>query len=137
MSGAMERMEKRRVADAARRLRKAADRTAGQLGALTTAPKTPARAREFRRLSALLDATDARATYYENQLKEMTMTEAQQAAIRGALNGGVLEAREVLTRENGDIAIITRAWTMLVTPDGEMTLWGHGPAEHMTYGGAQ
>lgn len=67
----MERMELRRAADAARRLRKAADRTAGQLGALTTKPKTPERVKEFKRLELLRDRLDSRATYSENLIKGM------------------------------------------------------------------
>lgn len=65
------RMNQRRAADTARRLRKAADRTAAQLGTLTTKPKTRERMVEYRRLELLRDRLDSRATYWENILKGM------------------------------------------------------------------
>lgn len=65
------------------------------------------------------------------------MTPAQEAAVTASHAAGALEAREVLTRDNGDIAIITGAWTMLATPDGLVTLWQHGAPTFLGYGGAQ
>lgn len=65
------RTNRRRAADAARRLRKASDRTSGQLGALTTKSKTRERMVEYRRLELLRDRLDSRATYWENLLKGM------------------------------------------------------------------
>lgn len=65
MSNESDRGELRRATDRARRLRKAADVTAGRIGALTTEPKTPKRSEEYARLSKLLDDTDAKARYWE------------------------------------------------------------------------
>lgn len=58
--------------DKTRRLRHAAERTAGQLGALTALPKTPERLKEFKRLELLRDRLDSRATYWENLTKGMS-----------------------------------------------------------------
>ena len=65
------------------------------------------------------------------------MTPAQEAAVNASHAAGALEAREVLTRDNGDIAIITASWTMLATPDGLVTLWQHGAPTFMAHGGAR
>ncbi|NKG21082.1 hypothetical protein [Paeniglutamicibacter terrestris] len=119
-----ERSELRRTANAARRLRVAADRTAAQIGTLTTKPRTPARYREFNRLSVLLDDLDA-GTVLEEKIAGTVMTPTQESALRAAARVGSLAVHEVLSRENGDIAVIDKGWTMLVTPDGIVTLWPH------------